>query len=1554
MTQGDTREQQDSASEGFHSAGSAEAGRGRAHYDGGARDDPGDSHVIGSSGAECRDDRPFASDLPDLTTPEGLRAARDIVARAVAITSQHAAQTAGQSWANVGPGPVNNSSAGTRTTGMSSAAVPQAPGSGFIPLSGSVPAGPVPTTSSGSAIPPVGTVPSNAASGQGVPLVVPPAQLSATAWTATPSAAGAVPPSTGTGILPVGTVPSGSGSGFGAPYVAPPTQPSALAWTAAPGTVPPALPNAAALNYTPSTTNTVPTPIPCASPAPASTPTPAPRLRSAIASYDGISLEGMPSAAGYGYGVSPVGIQFVGASTSTLTGGVPAANTAVPQPVYGTLASVNQGAPLPSAPGTSTNYYGGMPSHIKNAVRMIRPFRSDNATVDKAKLFWDSFVRATTGLEEQLCISAFRECLKCKPAEEWWMYSKIDSFETLRIRFHNQFICLSPLQLMERLKTTKRSRGMSAEVWGDLVKSLCDEAQCFDPSMRYQYFLSGLRNREWKAALSSAVVSTIQQAVLILLQRGMHIPVEDDADFADEKSPEKKSEDSTLKEMMVMLQQNQNLIMQQQAELARAPRSPRRPSYAAAAYESQPVAQPSVQNAIPATVPTVPFTPVKGIRQGPDMYTQDGRTGREDDNAPPHKRLFTPEELDALTDGRTLDAKEEKEEYDKELEERLIPLDEVELLKKRAQSAAKQKELTLEELSALLNLPVATLERTRESSPGVVSTPEYWIDWYRRTLAASEEARRANRNFREKKREKKKLPPISSLLQGDSDARDVGGGNDFIGDDILAWPKKREPHEPVATDEKVVRRNICVTFAVPIEDELSAEEENCSILPSRWRALVRTVVYQMVLEDEARGEPRCRSCWKSAAYLPSGECRPVELVTLSEAERDPRARELVVAAAGVLGDSVMTAVAAQILDRYESESPLMRTKRAERQQLRECHRAASDVLSRRHRSHREVHYDCTSLFGRRSEAIGSNPSFTKDVEVEDADAGVPSEDDPVPAGKRVICSVGSVEAVSVGYIEELPAELLIDSGAIASLVESRVLTRLGLKDAPLLSYHGSLNAVSGHKLRVKGEIDLSLRLGSLVKRRPFVVVNHLHVDAILGTDSLKAFRAVIDLDENTMTLKDSGEVFPLGAPRVEETYVSRIASTVHLCPGGQALVAADIMGKAQENATVLIEGLPDGRYGRTQVGVFVAVDASRSTANPSGSSKSVSPNDHSRWVDAVIGAAAAEYPVARDPMPGLKDSEGAELGPDFSDSKLGKEKQGPIKGLLDTFRDMFVETSLKPGRTNLLEFSIDTGTNPPIKQPPYRVSRCYLDRNEIDLYTDHKALTWVFNEGNRTSNAKLARWAMELSQLRFKVYHKPGTAMGHVDGLSRLHSQTICALSMAGLLNEDSEPGDDGLGAVGEGPDSAPLPRTHLSRHPKASRALDEALHTASEALDAVGEPPAPQVPDEPRAVVAGDAGGEPVEAGPEPDAVAEPDDEEFDYEDEVVSERPATSLVDVFGLDRERFVEEQKRTPWIQAVIAFLECGALALDPQLRAKVLLISPHYVVRNGMLMRRVHL
>ncbi|KAE9135151.1 hypothetical protein PF010_g2169 [Phytophthora fragariae] len=126
----------------------------------------------------------------------------------------------------------------------------------------------------------------------------------------------------------------------------------------------------------------------------------------------------------------------------------------------------------------------GMPSSIKNAVRMIQPFYSDGATVEKARAF--SFEMTMVGLNATIRLSAFRECLKGKTGEYWWMYSQISDFETLRRRFHEQFICQTPLQMIERLKSTKRTKGMSAEVWEDLISSLCNAAHCYDEQMRYQ------------------------------------------------------------------------------------------------------------------------------------------------------------------------------------------------------------------------------------------------------------------------------------------------------------------------------------------------------------------------------------------------------------------------------------------------------------------------------------------------------------------------------------------------------------------------------------------------------------------------------------------------------------------------------------------------------------------------------------------------------------------------------------------------------------------------------------------------------------------------------------------------------------------------------------------------------------------------------------------------------------------------------------------------------------------------------------------------------------
>ncbi|OWY94580.1 Enzymatic Polyprotein, partial [Phytophthora megakarya] len=217
-------------------------------------------------------------------------------------------------------------------------------------------------------------------------------------------------------------------------------------------------------------------------------------------------------------------------------------------------------------------------------------------------------------------------------------------------------------------------------------------------------------------------------------------------------------------------------------------------------------------------------------------------------------------------------------------------------------------------------------------------------------------------------------------------------------------------------------------------------------------------------------------------------------------------------------------------------------------------------------------------------------------------------------------------------------------------------------------------------------------------------------------------------------------------------------------------------------------------------------------------------------------------------------------------------------------------------------------------------------RQEFNVYTDHKAFTWVFNENNRTSNSKLARWAMELSQLRFKMFHKAGTLMDHVDGLSRLHYSTIATLNMTDLLHgpdidevdhvlsNDLNPDDDGQVQVRESPflmrdllNDADLDDDNSVQVRKSGTLVDgdSEMIPAPGLLEVREHESVVGLPD---SVSLSEHGAPHHPAAPS-----------VRVSEEVV-EPLVSSPVDEFGLDTLRFVEEQKRTLWIQALIAFLE----------------------------------
>ncbi|KAE9246449.1 hypothetical protein PF004_g4795 [Phytophthora fragariae] len=144
---------------------------------------------------------------------------------------------------------------------------------------------------------------------------------------------------------------------------------------------------------------------------------------------------------------------------------------------------------------------------------------------------------------------------------------------------------------------------------------------------------------------------------------------------------------------------------------------------------------------------------------------------------------------------------------------------------------------------------------------------------------------------------------------------------------------------------------------------------------------------------------------------------------------------------------------------------------------------------------------------------------------------------------------------------------------------------------------------------------------------------------------------------------------------------------------------------------------------------------------------------------------------------------------------------------------------------------------------------------------------------------------------------------------------------------------------VGEGSssdyDDSPVPMSVGNEEPSrvVAGALEDALRVAKQALAEVGERPAviaakkpptstsnvlnPETPDEGATVSVGEPPASPENAStgtgaPDLEYEANADDETSEEEED--AERVVTFPVDLFGLDRERFVAEQKRTPWIQA----------------------------------------
>ncbi|KAE9022016.1 hypothetical protein PR002_g12094 [Phytophthora rubi] len=179
------------------------------------------------------------------------------------------------------------------------------------------------------------------------------------------------------------------------------------------------------------------------------------------------------------------------------------------------------------------------------------------------------------------------------------------------------------------------------------------------------------------------------------------------------------------------------------------------------------------------------------------------------------------------------------------------------------------------------------VEPTEESS-GAQDEPA--ASWFKKTLAASAEAKRANRDFRVDPPPTKEETRTDPGPSGPAEPEDASGGDASIMNEVVASIVPPARIAVTLVDERRVIANIGVPRA---KLERKDEDVPCP-LPFRLRTLVRSVVCLLILNEEAKPGTRCPRCHYPEAYPPEPEPRGHFVPGPFSAGHLARARELVI------------------------------------------------------------------------------------------------------------------------------------------------------------------------------------------------------------------------------------------------------------------------------------------------------------------------------------------------------------------------------------------------------------------------------------------------------------------------------------------------------------------------------------------------------------------------------------------------------------------------------------------------------------------------------------
>ncbi|XP_078458755.1 uncharacterized protein LOC144723702 [Lampetra planeri] len=334
--------------------------------------------------------------------------------------------------------------------------------------------------------------------------------------------------------------------------------------------------------------------------------------------------------------------------------------------------------------------------------------------------------------------------------------------------------------------------------------------------------------------------------------------------------------------------------------------------------------------------------------------------------------------------------------------------------------------------------------------------------------------------------------------------------------------------------------------------------------------------------------------------------------------------------------------------------------------------------------------------------------------------------------RELVAGITGATSLVEGEVNGVRTRILLDTGAVASLVSAAHCSTIGVDVRHLQAPDRALHTASGAGMGLLGRATLEVRIGSQVCTQEFYVSSALCHECIAGTDLLEQLGLNVQPRQRCATMESNGERIPfLGREPTRPRFApvaAILATAVTIGPLTEMLVpvaTSPTDPALRPSGEVMLTPHPElaKRYGVVGSATLVNADGDRlfmQMFNPHSTPAilrrrtpiaTVHPL-HARHSNNSVFALWAEDPGRPEGDQDLAWRVGptprAEVIPLLDAlhvpwADLPKGEADRLRVLLREYADVFSEHDSDVGRTDLVKHQIDTGAAQPIKLPAYRV-----------------------------------------------------------------------------------------------------------------------------------------------------------------------------------------------------------------------------------------------------------